>query len=219
MRRSFATISTFTLSCAAVLSATAASAGPAGSPEDTGTVGDRNGGLSWTTLNCPPGEIAAGVKLNQGGWTAKITLMCAAPTRTGGWASAPAESGSAGGDHGTHEATLSCPRDRWIAGMSGQQVGVNYVGGLVSRQFLANPIIYCGGPNTPGTTAVSDPQFVPEQKTNMTSPVYVDSPAQYCNKGSYASSLKAAVETKHLPDIKAVRMQCAPVAGLRPPPN
>lgn len=182
---------------------------------DTGTVGDMGspGSKKWVTLLCQPGQYVVGAYINQGGWVAKFEVVCAAPNVSGGWAGDPVEGSAAGGENGSHDATLVCPRDTWVTGLSGRITTVRYGALRDTYTYLADPTLRCTGRGSSNSVAISDQEFQKEQRKNINSAKYADSPARYCATGAVASAVIVAVGGKNHPDIRAAKLRCARLAG------
>ena len=190
---------------------------PVASAQTTGVVGDIGdpvGKLQWLDITCPPGQLAVGLDERQGGWTAQVKLLCAAPNQLGSWSGRPTIGGAAGGYFGNHDTALICPAGQWITGISGQQATAFYATTIVvtenERRFLANPMIYCGNAGNAGLSSLLDIRFKPEKPHGPYPTMYAQTPTQYCATGTVAGAMRVAVSTVHHPDIKAIALRCAP---------
>jgi hypothetical protein len=174
--------------------------------------------LKWAPLACPPGEYVVGLVVRQGGWTSQVAVECAAPSAKGTWASPPVAGGAAGGEYGTHNARLMCPKDHWVAGLGGLTVHVGHAEGLIERLFLADPVVSCSAPDATGFTTVRDLQFQREKGSplDLAPARYEESQTQYCPAGTFSMGAEAAVEPEHHPDIKAVRLSCSQIRSVQP---
>jgi hypothetical protein len=185
-----------------------------------GDISDPVSQLNWADLACPPGQLAVGLGERQGGWTAQVTLFCAVPNILGGWSGPRTVGGAAGGDFGTHSASLICPAGQWITGMSGEMATAYYATfhGEVGRQFLANPVIYCGNATNAALSSFADTAFKPEKPSGLYPTTYAQTPTQYCAAGAVAGRMRIAVSAVHHPDIKAIKFECvrAPVPQAIP---